>query len=68
VKRVFRKMDRDNKGYLDRKDMVNLLRALGEQWDESDLDVIFEKLDEKEGSKIYFDVFKKIMHSPFSMY
>jgi len=61
-------MDRDNKGYLDRKDIGNLLKGLGEQWEESDLDVIFDKLDEKEGSKITYELFKKIMHSPFSMF
>lgn len=32
LKKVFRKIDKDNKGYLDRRDLENLLRALGEQW------------------------------------
>ena len=32
LKKVFRKINKDNKGYLDRRDLENLLRALGEQW------------------------------------
>jgi centrin-1 len=68
LKRVFRKMDRDNKGYLDPKDLINLLRSLGEQWEQSDLDYIFERVDQEEGSRVTYEQFKKIMHSPLSMY
>lgn len=34
-------MDKENKGYLDRRDVQNLLKSLGDQWDEQDIDVIF---------------------------
>lgn len=65
---MFRKMDKENKGYLDRKDIQNLLKSLGDQWDEQDIDVIFERIDQREARKITFEQFKKIMHSPSSMY
>jgi len=61
-------MDKENKGYLDQKDIKNLLKSLGDQWDEQDIDVIFEKVDPKEARKVTFEQFKKIMHSPTSMY
>jgi Ca2+-binding EF-hand superfamily protein len=47
---------------------MNLLKSLGDQWDEQDIDVIFERLDARENSRITFEQFKKIMHSPTSMY
>jgi Ca2+-binding EF-hand superfamily protein len=61
-------MDRDNKGYIDRKDLLNLLRSLGDQWEEEDVDAVLEKVDQKEGSKITYEQFRKIMHSPNSVY
>lgn len=68
LKKVFRKIDKDNKGYLDRRDLENLLRALGEQWEEQDIDFILSKVDKKDRNRISFDEFCKIMHSPHSLY
>ncbi len=34
---MFRKLDRDNKGYLDLKDLQNLMKSEGDQMDQSDL-------------------------------
>ena len=61
-------MDRDHKGYLDRKDLIVQLKNLGEQWEPSELDNIFLNIDSKEGSQITYEQFKVIMHNPQSMH
>lgn len=47
-------MDRDNKGYLDRRDLEILLKSLGEQWEEREIDMVLQKADSKDGVRISF--------------
>ena len=66
-KRVFRKMDKDNKGYLVRRDIENVLRELGEQWDEDQMELVLTKASPNNPSRISFETFCQVMHHPASL-
>lgn len=61
IMQVFRKYDRDNKGYIDLQDFRDVNRQLKENLDEDTIKSMLEKADSNRDGKISFEDFYSVM-------
>ena len=64
IRKVFRKYDRENKGYISRRDVEEVMRQVHENYSEEELDRMFGVMDLEKNGKVSFDSFVKVMHNP----
>lgn len=61
IQQVFKKYDRDNKGYINLDDLREVNRQLKENFDDQIIRSMLEKADSNRDGKISFDDFYSVM-------
>ncbi len=67
MKKLFRKYDRENKGFIVAGDILAAAKSLGETMNEEESRRLFKSLDLKNAGKIEFEDFCLLMHHPNSL-
>ena len=67
LRKIFRKYDRENKGYIVEQDIENIAKSVGENLNEVDIKDLFQTLDRNKKGKVTFEDFCSIMHHPQSL-
>lgn len=63
IKAAFKAMDKDNNGYLEKVELLQVMRSLGEQLTEKDVEDMIKEGDLDEDGRINFEEFTIIMNS-----
>ena len=68
LQKVFKKYDKQNKGYFTKENLEEVIRSEGENMTQMEIDKLWYKLDRDNRGKIDLDRFSEVMHHPNSIY
>ena len=67
LRKIYRKYDKENKGYIIQRDIYQIAKELGESMSEDQVHKLFKSIDKQGKGQINFEEFCVLMHNPYSL-